>query len=68
MQDAADQAARILADRGLLTLLVATLAWLLKRLVDATLPRGWHFRIIERWLQRGDQDREDTDKEDEEQR
>ena len=66
MQDAADQAARILADRGLLTLLVATLAWLLKRLVDATLPRGWHFRIMERWLQRGD--REDTDKKDEEQR
>ena len=53
----------MLADRGVLTIVVALCAWLLKRVVDATLPRGWHFRIVERWLQRGpdEKDPEDED-------
>lgn len=62
---AADElAAQVLADRSLLTITVALAAWATKRIIDATLPRGWHFRIVERWLTRPDPDDQDDDQDD----
>lgn len=63
---AADELAlQVLSDRSLLTITVALAAWATKRIIDATLPRGWHFRIVERWLARPDRDDKNTSDEDE---
>ena len=58
--------AQVVGDRGWLTIVVATLAFLLKRILDATLPRGYHFRAVERWLRPGrdrDDEKDETDEE-----
>jgi hypothetical protein len=67
MGGATDVVAQIVSDRGALTITVALCAWVLKRVLDATLPRGYHFRGIERWLRptRRNEHEKDQDGEDE---